>query len=86
MKTAKPITETIPALDFIKKLIVHIPEKQRFLRSIQNWQQAILLSFRYDPLCCSKYVTSMLVLEAYHKKCTILTISKGYEIWINPCS
>jgi hypothetical protein len=93
----KTVTETIPALDFIKKLIVHIPEKhfkmlryygiyakhhkqekklrkcisaekQRFLRSIQDWQHSILLSFGYDPLCCSECGTSMLVLEVYHKK------------------
>ena len=93
----KTVTETIPALDFIQKLIVHIPEKhfkmlryygvyakhhkqekklrkcisakkQRFLRSIQDWQHSILLSFGYDPLCCSECGTSMLVLEVYHKK------------------
>ena len=93
----KTITETIPALNFIQKLIVHIPEKhfkmlryygiyakhhkqekklrrcisaekQRFLRSIQDWRQSILLSFGYDPLCCSECGTSMLVLEVYHKK------------------
>ena len=29
----KTVTETIPALDFINKLIVHIPEKQCFMRS-----------------------------------------------------
>ena len=93
----KTITETIPALDFIKKLIVHIPEKhfkmlryygiyakhhkqeknlrkcisaekQRFLHSVQDWRHSILLSFGYDPLCCSECGTSMLVLEVYHKK------------------
>ena len=93
----KTVTETIPALNFIQKLIVHIPEKhfkmlryygiyakhhkqekklrkcisaekQRFLRSIQDWRQSILLSFGYNPLCCSKCGTSMLVLEVYHKK------------------
>lgn len=97
----KTVTETIPALNFIQKLIVHISEKhfkmlryygiyakhhkqemklrkcisaekQRFLRSIQDWRQSILLSFGYDPLCCSECGTSMLVLEVYHKKnCTI---------------
>ena len=93
----KTVTETIPALNFIQKLIVHIPEKhfkmlryygiyakhhkqekklrkcisaekQRFLRSVQDWRQSILLSFGYDPLSCSEYGTSMLVLEVYHKK------------------
>ena len=96
----KTVTETIPALNFIQKLIVHIlekhfkmlryygiyakhhkqekklrkcisAEKQRFLRSIQDWRQSILLSFGYDPLCCSEYGTSMLVLEVYHKKTTL---------------
>ena len=42
--------------------------KKRFLRSIQDWQHSILLSFGYDPLCCSECGTSMLVLEVYHKK------------------
>ena len=93
----KTITETIPALDFIQKLIVHIPEKhfkmlryygiyakhhkqekllrrcisekkRAFLKSIQDWRNSILLSFGYDPLCCSECGTSMLVLEVYHKK------------------
>ena len=99
----KTVTETIPALDFIQKLIVHIPEKhfkmlryygvyakhhkqekklrkcisakkQRFLRSIQDWQHSILLSFGCDPLCCSECGTSMLVLEVYHKKTALFTI------------
>lgn len=35
---------------------------------IQDWRQSILLSFGYDPLCCSECGTSMLVLEVYHKK------------------
>ena len=93
----KTITETVPALNFIQKLIVHIPEKhfkmlryygiyakhhkqekklrkcisaekQCFLRSIQDWRQSILLSFGYDPLCCSECGTSMSVLEVYYKK------------------
>ena len=93
----KTVTETIPALNFIQKLIVHISEKhfkmlryygiyakhhkqemklrkcisaekQCFLHSIQDWRQSILLSFGYDPLCCSECGTSMLVLEVYHKK------------------
>ena len=96
----KTVTETIHALDFIKKLIIHIPEKhfkmlryygiyakhhkqeknlrkcisaekQRFLRSVQDWRQSILLSFGYDPLRCSECGTSMLVLEVYHKKTTL---------------
>ena len=93
----KTITETVPALNFIQRLIVHIPEKhfkmlryygiyakhhkqekllrkcisekkRVFLKSIQDWRNSILLSFGYDPLCCSECGTSMLVLEVYHKK------------------
>ena len=93
----KLISETVPVLDFIERLIVHIPEKhfkmlryyglyakhhkqekklwkclsnekRRFLASIQDWRNSILLSFGYDPLRCPKCGTSMLVLEVYHKK------------------
>ena len=93
----KTIEECVPALDFIKRLIIHIPEKhfkmlryygiyakhhkqekklrrcispekRRFLSSIQNWRNSILLSFGYDPLRCSECGTSMSVLEVYHKK------------------
>ena len=93
----KTVTECIPAMDFIKRLIVHIPEKhfkmlryygiyakqhkhskklrkcispekKRYLRSIMDWRNSILLSFGYDPLKCPKCGTSMLVLEIYHKK------------------
>lgn len=93
----KLISETVPALNFIERLIVHIPEKhfkmlryyglyakhhkqekkllkclsnekRRFLASIQDWRNSILLSFGYDPLRCPKCGTSMLVLEVYHKK------------------
>nr|WP_253294847.1 transposase [Anaerocolumna aminovalerica] len=75
------VTETVPVLDFIKRLIVHIPEKHfkmlryygiyakhhkqkknlrkclcyekhRFLRSLLDWRQSILLTFGYDPLRC----------------------------------
>ena len=93
----KTIEECVPALDFIKRLIIHIPEKhfkmlryygiyakhhkqekkllrcislekRRFLSSIQDWRNSILLSFGYDPLRCSECGTSMSVLEVYHKK------------------
>lgn len=93
----KTVSETVPALNFIQRLIVHIPEKhfkmlryygiyakhhkqekllrkcisekkRAFLKSIQDWRNSILLSFGYDPLCCSECGTSMLVLEVYHKK------------------
>jgi len=93
----KTIKECVPALDFIKRLIVHIPEKhfkmlryygiyakhhkqekklrrcispekRKFLRSIQDWRNSILLSFGYDPLRCPGCGTSMSVLEVYYKK------------------
>lgn len=92
----KTIEECVPALDFIKRLIVHIPEKhfkmlryygiyakhhkqekklrkcispekQKFLCSIQDWRNSILLTFGYDPLRCSECGTSMSVLEVYYK-------------------
>ena len=93
----KTIVECVPALDFIQRLIIHIPEKhfkmlryygiyakhhkqeknlrrcispekRKFLRSIQDWRNSILLSFGYDPLHCPDCGTSMSVLEVYHKK------------------
>ena len=93
----KLIFEIVPVLDFIARLIVHIPEKhfkmlryyglyakhhaqekklfhclsnekRKFLSSLQDWRNSILLSFGYDPLRCPKCGTSMLVLEVYHKK------------------
>ncbi len=93
----KTIEECVPALDFIKRLIVHIPEKHfkmlryygiyakhhkqekklrrcisseklKFLRSLQDWRNSILLTFGYDPLRCPDCGTSMSVLEVYYKK------------------
>ena len=93
----KTIEECVPALDFIKRLIVHIPEKhfkmlryygiyakhhkqerklrkcfslekQKFLRSLHDWRNSILLTFGYDPLRCPDCGSSMSVLEVYHKK------------------
>ena len=93
----KTIEECVPALDFIKRLIVHIPEKhfkmlryygiyakhhkqekklrrcispekRKFLHSLQNWRNSILLSFGYDPLRCPDCGTSMSALEVYYKK------------------
>lgn len=93
----KTIEECVPALDFIKRLIIHIPEKhfkmlryygiyakhhkqdkklrrcispekRKYLRSVQDWRNAILLSFGYDPLRCPDCGTSMSVLEVYYKK------------------
>lgn len=91
------VTECVPALEFIERLIVHIPEKHfkmlryygiyakhhkheaklhrclpkekyHFFLRCSDWRTSILLSFGYDPLCCSECGTSMLVLEVYHKK------------------
>ena len=93
----KTIEECVPALNFIKRLIVHIPEKhfkmlryygiyakhhkqekklhkcispekRKFLRSIQDWRNSILLTFGYDPLRCPNCGTFMSVLEVYYKK------------------
>ena len=93
----KTIEECVPALAFIKRLIVHIPEKhfkmlryygiyakhhkqekklrkcispekQKFLRSLHDWRNSILLTFGYDPLRCPDCGSSMSVLEVYHKK------------------
>lgn len=93
----KTIEECVPALDFIKRLIIHIPEKhfkmlryygiyakhhkqekklrrcissekRKFLRSLQDWRNSILLTFGYDPLHCPDCGTSMSVLEVYYKK------------------
>lgn len=93
----KTIEECVPALDFIKRLIVHIPEKhfkmlryygiyakhhkqerklrrcfspekKKFLRSLHDWRNSILLTFGYDPLRCPDCGSSMSVLEVYHKK------------------
>ncbi len=93
----KTIEECVPTLDFIKRLIIHIPEKHfkmlryygiyakhhkqekklhrcispekhRFLRSLLDWRNSILLSFGYDPLRCPNCGTSMSVLEVFYKK------------------
>lgn len=91
------VTESVLAIDFIKHLIMHIPDKhfkmvryygiytkhnkqeknlrkclssqkQRYLSSLLDWRNSILLAFGYDPLRCPERGTSMLVLEVYHKK------------------
>ena len=93
----KTIEECIPALDFIQRLIIHVPEKHfkmlryygiyakhhkqaqklrksvsfekhKFLKSIQDWRNSIILSFGHDPLSCPECNSSMLVLEVYYKK------------------
>ncbi|SCI33387.1 Putative transposase [uncultured Roseburia sp.] len=53
----KTVTETIPALDFIQKLIVHIPEKH-------------FKMLRYYGIYAKhhKQEKKLLVLEVYHKK------------------
>ena len=52
----KTVTETIPALDFIQKLIVHIPEKH-------------FKMLRYYGVYAKhhKQEKNLLVLEVYHK-------------------
>ena len=53
----KTVTETIPALDFIQKLIVHIPEKHfKILRYYGVYAKH------------HKQEKKLLVLEVYHKK------------------
>ncbi|MDR1771827.1 MAG: IS91 family transposase, partial [Hungatella sp.] len=43
-------------------------QKKRFLSTLLDWRNSIILSFGYDPLKCPKCGASMLVLEVYHKK------------------
>ena len=93
----KYMEETIPSMEFIKRLIQHIPEKHfkqiryyglyarkhiekykfnfaihkskhRFLLSLNQWRECILLSFGYDPLQCPCCNTTMELLEIYHKR------------------
>ena len=93
----KTVTECLPVIDFIKRLIIHIPDKHfkmvryygiyakhhkqeknlrqclspqklRYLSSLLDWRNSIILTFGYDPLKCPKCGTSMLVLEVYYKK------------------
>jgi len=47
-------------------------EKKAFLRRHMDWRNSILLSVGYDPLCCPKCNTSMVVLEVYYKKTALL--------------
>ena len=89
------VERTLPATDFIKLLIQHIPEKHfkmtryyglyarhretdqslhkavhsskhYLLKSFTKWRQDILLSFGYDPLCCSECKHEMVFMELYH--------------------
>lgn len=90
------VQETIPAIDFIKRLIRHIPEKHfkmirygglyarhrkidsrlrriipkekhHIYRNFNKWRNAILSSFGYDPLECTKCKHKMTILEIYYK-------------------
>lgn len=56
--------ETVPVMEFIERLIRHIPEKHHFYRSFNQWRTAILSAFGYDPLKCA-CGTTMLFLELY---------------------
>ena len=98
----KYIQETIPAIDFIQRLIRHIPEKHfkiirygglyarhrkidsklyraisknkhRIYRSFNQWRNAILSSFGYDPLECPDCKHKMEFLELYynHKRVSL---------------
>ena len=93
----KYIEETIPAIDFIKRLIRHIPEKHfkmirygglyarhrdidsklyrtiskskhHIYRSFNQWRNAILSSFGYDPLECPDCKHKMEFLELYYNR------------------
>lgn len=90
----KLVTETIPVMDFIERLLQHVPEKHfkmiryygiyarhresdkrlrraiskekhRFFLSYNQWRNAILISFGYDPLKCPKCGSTMIFLELY---------------------
>ena len=90
------VEETVPAMDFIRRLIRPIPEKNfkmirygglyarhreidkklnriikkeqhRFFRSLNEWRNAIALSFGYDPLKCPKCGQKMELLDLYFK-------------------
>ena len=90
------VEETIPVMEFIERLIRHIPEKhfkmtrygglyarhreidkklrpaishekRHFFRIFNEWRNAIVMSFGYDPLKCSKCGTTMLFLKMYFK-------------------
>ena len=54
--------ETILVMEFIQRLIQHIPEKHRIYRSFNQWRTAVLSAFGYDPLKC-ECGTTMLFLE-----------------------
>lgn len=61
----KLITETIPVIDFIERLLQHVLEHHLFYLSYNQWRNSILVSFGYDPLKCKKCGTTMISLELY---------------------
>lgn len=96
------VEETLPAMQFIERLIRHIPEKHfkmirygglyarhreidsklyraiskekhRVFRSFNQWRNAILSSFGYDPLECPDCKHKMEFLELYynHKRVSL---------------
>lgn len=71
------VEETIPVMDFIERLIRHIPEKHYIYRSFNQWHTAILSAFGYHPLKC-ECGTTMLFLELYfnHKR---VSLEEMYE-------
>ena len=100
------VEETIPAMEFIERLIQHIPEKyfkmirygglyarnreidkklnhaisrekHHFFRSFNQWRNAILHAFGYDPLKCECGAT-MIFLELYHKHVRV-SLEEMYE-------
>lgn len=57
-----------------KKLNRAIPkEKHAFLRNLNEWRNAILAAFGYDPLKCPECSSTMLFLELYfnHKRVSL---------------
>ena len=71
------VEETIPVMEFIERLIQHIPEKHHVYRSFNQWRTAILSAFGYDPLKC-ECGTTMQFLELYfnHKR---VSLEEMYE-------
>ena len=96
------IRKTIPALDFIRLLIQHIPEKNfkmiryyglyarhrefdsklvrfrtreqhRYMMRFNEWRNAILVSFGYDPLQCPHCKKEMSFVELFydHKRVSL---------------
>lgn len=47
--------------------------KHGFIKNFTKWRQDIILSFGYDPLCCSRCKTQMILVELYynHKRVSL---------------